>query len=102
MSPRIELVLTSLTPVSLIGMVATSGEPVLKPLRGTQIEPILLAMGWSNTIVFNLCVGYLVSLFFWFLVVFSPEKQRRSLLKRHLRGRYQAFKEEVVQTVVVK
>lgn len=80
--------------------VATSGEPVVVWLRGTPVEPVLYRLGWQNTIVFNLSIGYLVSLLFWFLVVHLPDRQRRKVLRNSLTRSYQSFKEDIVQTLV--
>lgn len=80
--------------------VSASGEPVVAWLRGTPVEPILLRLGWPNTIVFNLSIGYLVSLLFWFLVVYLPDRQRRKVLRNSLTRSYQSFKEDIVQTLV--
>lgn len=86
--------------MAIFGIFSASGEPVVPWLRGTIFERPLLALGWTNTILFNLSIGYLVSLFFWFLVVYFPERKRRSLLRLNLSRRYQAFKEEVIQTLL--
>lgn len=81
-------------------MFSASGEPVLPALRGTALEGPLLALGMQNVIVFNLSIGYLVSLFFWALVVYLPERKRRTILRNNLSSRYQSFKEEVIQSLL--
>lgn len=63
----------TLVPLAVFGTFWGSAEPVVWFLRGTSIEPYLLAPHNGNSIVFNLSVGYLVSLFFWLLVVYFPE-----------------------------
>lgn len=86
--------------VAAILTVAASGEPVVAWLRSTPIEPVLHRLGWPNTIVFNLSIGYLVSLLFWFLVVHLPDRQRRKVFRNSLTRSYQSFKEDIVQTLV--
>ena len=96
---RILIFLTTL--LAIFTAVATSGEQIITPLRGTTIEPILLKLGWSNVIVFNLANGYLISLFFWWLVVYLPEKQRRSVIRNNLTSNYQIFKEDIVSVLLL-
>lgn len=69
-------------------------------LRNSQLAPFFYALSWPNTIVFNLAVGYLSAAAFWFLVVFLPEKSRRSLIRETLAARYKEFKSEIVQTFI--
>jgi len=80
--------------------VAASGERVIPWLRGTPIESALIQLGYTNTIVFNLAIGYLVSLFFWVIVVYLPERKRRAMLRNNLDRTYKYFREEVIQTLL--
>lgn len=89
-------VLCVLAGLSLILMFVTGTDPILPWLIGTPVEPWLYRLRWTNGIVFNLAVGFLVSLFFWYLLVYFPEVKRRKVVKRHLTERYRLFKEEVV------
>jgi hypothetical protein len=94
---RVGFTLSVLSVVALFGMFATSGEKVIGALQGTAIEPIVIALGWTNTIAFNLCLGFLTSVFFWLLVVYFPERQRRKLLRESLSRRYEDFKHNTIQ-----
>lgn len=100
LSRYINHTLAALTLVALLGMFSTSGEPVIWLLRDTPVEAPLIALGWPNTILFNLSLGYLVTVFFWLLVVYIPESARRNLLRENLSRRYQDFKEEVIQSLL--
>lgn len=100
MHRRLTTTLAALSVVASVVMFATSGEAVVPVLRGTSVAPVLLALGWPNTIAFNLSVGYLVSVFFWLLVVFLPERSRRRLLRENLNRAYQHFKESVLQILL--
>ena len=86
--------------VAAFGTFSGSTEPVVGFLRGTPIEPYLLALHNGNPIVFNLSVGYLVSLFFWLLVVYFPERSRRLILRDNLSRRYQDFRESTIQILL--
>ena len=100
MPRRLNTTLAALAVVATVMMFATSGEAVVPVLRGTSLEPILLALGRPNTIAFNLAVGYLVSALFWLLVVFLPERSRQRLLRENLNRAYQHFKESVLQILL--
>jgi hypothetical protein len=80
--------------------VSASGERVIPWLQGTPVESALIQLGWTNTIVFNLAIGYLVSLFFWLIVVHLPERKRRAMLRNKLDRTYKYFKEDIVQTLL--
>ncbi len=97
---RLPGVLFLLTPVAIFGLFSGSTEPAIGLLRGTAIEPLLLALHNGNSIVFNLSVGYLVSLFFWLLVVHVPERQRRRILRNNLARRYKEFREDTIQILL--
>jgi hypothetical protein len=94
---KLELSLLALGFLSLIIAVASSGEPTVSWLRGTQLEKLLICLSCQNSIVFNLAIGYFVSTIFWVLVVYLPERQRRRLLKGNLTLRYKWFKETTLQ-----
>lgn len=100
MSRSVSKALAALAAFAFFGMFSTSGENVVPALRGTFIEAPLVALGYPNTILFNICIGYLVSLFFWILVVYLPERKRRSILRSNLNRRYQRFKEEIIQSLL--
>lgn len=89
-----------LVPLAIFGAFSGSTEPVVGFLRGTSIEPYLLALHIGNSIVFNLSIGYLVSLFFWSVVVYFPERARRLILRDNLSRRYQDFRESTIQILL--
>lgn len=97
---RVGVLLSGLSVVAFIGAFAFSGERVAPILRGTVVEPMLLALGVPNSIAFNLCIGYLTSVFFWWLVVYLPEQKRRKLLRDSLARRYADFKRNTIQICV--
>ena len=93
-------VLLTFSFVAVFGMFSGSNEPIVGFLRGTSIEPYVLALHNGNSIVFNLSVGYLVSMFFWLLVVYFPERSRRLILRDNLSRRYQDFREDTTQILL--
>lgn len=93
-------ILAALALVAIFCMFSASGEPVIFALKGTPLDAPLVALGWQNAIIFNLSIGYLVTVFFWLLVVYLPEQARKKLLRENLRRRYQDFKEEVIQSML--
>lgn len=100
MSRKVNLVIAVLAGIALVLLFVSSGEPLVPFLRDSQLAPILYALSWPNTIVFNLSVGYLSSTIFWILVVYLPDQSRRSLLRDTLATRYKEFKNEIVQTFI--
>ena len=100
MSRKVNLAIAVLAAIAMLLLFVSSGEPLVPFLRNSQLAPILYALSWPNTIAFNLSVGYLSSTIFWILVVYLPDKSRRSLLRETLATRYKEFKHEIVQTFI--
>jgi hypothetical protein len=100
MSRKVNFAIAVLAAVAVFLLFVSSGEPLVPYLRDSQLTPILYALSWPNTIVFNLSVGYLSSTIFWILVVYLPDKSRRSLLRETLATRHKEFKHEIVQTFI--
>ncbi|MGI2174560.1 hypothetical protein [Shewanella ulleungensis] len=55
-----------------------------EPIVIKSLEPFFRQFDSGNTIIFNICIGYIVSLLFYLLVVFAPEKRRENELKQKL------------------
>lgn len=85
---------------AVFGTFSGSTEPVIGALRDSPVEPVLLALHNGNSIVFNLSVGYLVSVFLWVLVVYLPERRRKNLLRDNLSRRYRDFREDTIQILL--
>lgn len=98
--PSTRLALLSLSAIAGALMFVSSGEPLVEPLRGTWLEPILLFDFPKNSIVFGLSTGFLTSVFFWWLVVHRPEVRRRSVLKKSLADRYREVRQRLIQELV--
>src|SRR5690348_6302735 len=50
----------------------------------------------SVSVLYDLAIGYLVSLIFWILVVLLPDIQRRRMLRKSLEERYRYFRSGIV------
>ena len=86
--------------IASFGVFSGSSEPVVPWLSGTSVEAFLNILHCGNSIVFNLSVGFLMSLLVWFLVSYIPEKNRRAILRNNLTQSYQLFKEDVIQILL--
>ena len=86
--------------LSFVAMFVFGSEPPIPWLKGKWVEPWLYRLHYPNGIVFNLAVGFLISLFFWLLVGYLPERKKRAILRRRLTQRYANFKIGVVQNLV--
>ncbi|WP_435247186.1 hypothetical protein ACMAZD_10550 [Vibrio sp. nBUS_14] len=62
----------------------SSDEPLIYLLSDTFLEEALYKFELGNSIIFNLCIGYIVSLFFYFLVVVIPDKRKQKELTMEL------------------
>jgi len=100
MSRTLNIIIVVLAVIAVVVMFVSSGEPVVFFLRGTPAERLLIALGHANVIAFNLAIGYLMSAFFWLLVVYLPERNRSRVIKENLSRRYQDFKESVLQILL--
>lgn len=96
----IPTILAILSFMAVLGIFSFSGEPVPVMLRGGSVESILLKLGRANSIGFNLCVGFLTSVFFWLLVAHIPEQNRRALLRDNFQRRYLGFRESTIQIIL--
>jgi hypothetical protein len=54
----------------------------------------------GNDIVFNLSCGMLISIWFYFLVVWLPEKKNKKRIKTHFISQYAEFKRHLIMHIV--
>ncbi len=54
----------------------------------------------GNEIVFNLSCGMLISIWFYFLVVWLPEKKNKNRVKSHFISQYTEFKRHLIMHIV--
>ena len=93
---KVNEIIAALSIAAFVGMFMASSEPVITPLRGTAIAPILRSLHYENAIVFNLCVGFLGGVVVWVLNVLLPERRVRFILRDNLRKQYRYFRHDVI------
>jgi hypothetical protein len=54
----------------------------------------------GNTIIFNLSSGMLISIWFYFLVVYLPERLRKKRIKNHFILQYTEFKRNLIRHIL--
>ncbi len=96
----INIILLTLTAISIFGVIAGSNERILGVLKGTIFEEPLYKLHIGNEIIFSLSCGFLISLFFWFLVLKLPEIRKREIIKNNISTEYQHFKEDTIQILL--
>ena len=79
--------------ISLLLMMKSSDENLFILFKGTILETLLSQFSFANTIIFNLSIGFIVSIVFYFLVVWIPDMKKKKLLKNNLTKHYLYFKE---------
>lgn len=77
-------------------MVKSSTDPLLPLLYDTAMESLFAQFPTGNQIIFDISVGFIVGLFIYVLVVWVPEKKKRSRVRRSLARQYDGFKEECI------
>jgi hypothetical protein len=68
-------------------------------LWGFTLVSIFLAVKLSNagnSITFDLSSGFIISVIFYWMVVWIPDQQRRGLIKQNLREQYRLFREDSI------
>jgi hypothetical protein len=89
-------VLWILSTASIFLALKTSDEPVVDILKNTRIESLFQKLPIGNTIVFDLSVGFLVTVIFYLLVVWFPDRRRKNLIKKNMKEQYRSFKEDTI------
>ncbi|EOX3441815.1 hypothetical protein ACPFUR_003440 [Vibrio cholerae] len=76
----------------------TSDEPTI--LRGGLSELAFEQFSFGNTILFNFSSGLLISIWFYFLVVYIPDVRRRNRVKKHFVMQYSQFRKQVITHIL--
>lgn len=85
---------------SILLAIKTSGDPALEVLKNTRAEFLFQKLPAGNSIVFDLSVGFLVSVIFYLVVVWFPDRQRKNLIKRNFQEQYRSFKEDTISILL--
>lgn len=95
-SRTITLILWIFSIASIILILKTSDEPMLAVFRDTWVDLFFQQFDIGNLIIFNLSIGFLISVIFYLLVVWFPNRQRRNLIKRNFEEQYKMFKHDTI------
>ncbi|MHB8483203.1 MAG: hypothetical protein ACYDBV_10820 [Nitrospiria bacterium] len=82
--------------VSILLALKTSNDYVLEVFRNTPLEYFFQRFPTGNSIIFDFSIGWLVSIIFYLLVVWFPDRRRKSLIKENLKEQYRSFKEDTI------
>jgi hypothetical protein len=74
----------------------TSPEPMLSVFKNTWIDCFFKPFATGNSIIFNVTIGFLVSVIFYLLVVWYPEKRKMIIIKHNLKETYHSFKSDTI------
>jgi hypothetical protein len=79
-----KILIWSFLVIAVLVLFKSSDEPLIYLLSDTFLVTVFYKFELGNSIIFNLCVGYIVSLFFYLLVVVIPEKRKQKELTKEL------------------
>ena len=91
------LILWVLSIASIILILKTSDEPILAIFKGTWADLFFQPFDVGNLIIFNLSIGFFISVIFYLLVVWFPNRQRKNLIKRNFEEQYKMFKRDTIK-----
>ena len=94
------IVLWTLTIICMVLTLKSSDEPVLGLFINTPIETIFGQFASGNSIIFNVSIGFLVSIIFYILVVWIPDKRRKNIIKHNIEEQYPFFKEDTIHILL--
>ncbi|UPR26549.1 hypothetical protein ITG08_07550 [Vibrio cyclitrophicus] len=80
----------------LLLVLKSSEEKLLLDSAGFLFQQFKL----GNEIVFNLSCGMLISIWFYFLVVWLPEKKNKKRVKSHFISQYAEFKRHLIMHII--
>ncbi|MDD2469105.1 MAG: hypothetical protein PHI97_34490 [Desulfobulbus sp.] len=90
--------LTVVLAAALFLMLKTSDDRLVNGFINSWAEQALAPFATGNQIIFNVSVGVIVSIFIYLLLVWLPERRKRTRVKRNLQRQYDLFKEDCITT----
>lgn len=99
-STRRVIALVSIVAIPVMFATRPNPNEVLPLFEGGRIERFLTGVHSDQPILFNVAIGYLISAFFWWIVVDIPERRRREIIRNSLARSYVDFKEAVVSLML--
>jgi hypothetical protein len=91
----LDLTLVAIFLVSAALVLLTNEDPFFRSGICSALPCPRAAQAWRR-VIYDLSIGSLVSLIFYWLIVRLPEYQRRQRIKRSFAGRYRRFKEDCI------
>jgi hypothetical protein len=85
-----------LSVASILLALVTSDEPVPEVFKNTWVEVWFEKLPTGNAILFDISIGFLVSVLFYLLVVWFPDRRKKNLIKNNLAEHYRSFKEDTI------
>lgn len=79
-----KILIWSFLAIAVLLLFKSSDELLISLFSDTFVGEALYKFELGNSIIFNLCIGYVVSLFFYLLVVVIPEKRKQKELTDEL------------------
>jgi len=73
----VTILLWIFTLLAIFLIIKTSNDPIIGFLKGSFIEDLFQQFSSANSFISEISVGYLVSVIFYVIVVYLPEKQRK-------------------------
>ncbi|EGQ8277481.1 hypothetical protein GT901_23970 [Vibrio parahaemolyticus] len=95
---RLNRALVVISFVCLFLVLKTSDEPVV--FEGELSQFFFGQFSQGNSILFNLTSGLLISIWFYFLVVFVPDFQKKQRVKKHFIMQYYEFRKQVIAHIL--
>jgi hypothetical protein len=94
------IMLWMLTIVCFCLIFKTSSDPILSIFVNTPAQNIFCQFSTGNTIIFDLSTGFLVSMIFYLLVVWFPDRQKKNIIKHNIEEQYRFFKEDTINILL--
>lgn len=76
--------------------IASSGEPLPKVFVGSVAGKMLLALSWKNSLIFVISSSYMGSYIFYILVVWWPERQRKTRILNQFVSMYEEYRSDSI------
>ena len=100
---KLDIALIAIFVLSLVALVLANEDPFARDAvcAYTGFCPVAPHAKMWNKIVYDLAVAALVTLVFYFLVVWMPDYQRRQRLEQSLKRHYAAFREDCIEIMLL-
>lgn len=94
------IILWVLSIISIVLVLKTSDDPLVGIFNNSHVQFLFQKLSVGNVIIFNLSVGFIVSVIFYQIVFWLPDRRRRSLIKKNIKERYKFFKEDTISILL--